>query len=288
MAKFSDRYGYTVPRNVFIIKDMPEEVVNVLCTALDNFRTILNNENYYRGVQCLTYDMIEEDVWTKFLNRYSRDRYTYNGHVHAVSIPYLRAEHHWYEKLNLLEFIICYLYDYAEFKDSYYSSIIDEFVQQINNEFERLYFGYRIINGEVTPITDNEEITEVSAALDDNTDNVRLHLFKALEQYSRRPEPDYRNSIKESISAVECLCREITGESTLDKAIPKLESSGVQLNAQFAMGLRNLYFYTNDKRTGIRHALMEDTYVPTEADAHYMLIICSAFVNYIRTLVAKR
>lgn len=47
-----------------------------------------------------------------------------------------------------------------------------------------------------------------------------MHLQEALEKLSPS-KSDYRNSIKESISAVECLCREITGESTLDKALKK-------------------------------------------------------------------
>lgn len=42
-----------------------------------------------------------------------------------------------------------------------------------------------------------------------------MHLNKALELYAQRPIEDYRNSIKESISAIEVYCREITGEKTL-------------------------------------------------------------------------
>lgn len=92
---------------------------------------------------------------------------------------------------------------------------------------------------------------------------------------------DYRNSIKESISAVECICREITGESTLDKSLKKIESKGVTFNSQMKKGLENLYYYTNDADTGIRHALMDDKNAPTADEAIFMLVSCSAFVNYL-------
>ena len=93
--------------------------------------------------------------------------------------------------------------------------------------------------------------------------------------------PDYRNSIKESISAVECVCREITGESTLDRALKNLENKGVNLNPRMKDGLKNLYFYTNDGSTGIRHALMDDKDAPTADEGIFMLVSCSAFVNYL-------
>ena len=41
------------------------------------------------------------------------------------------------------------------------------------------------------------------------------------------------------------------------------------------------YGYTNDKTTGIRHALMDDTNAPTADEAIFMLVSCSAFINYL-------
>ena len=44
-----------------------------------------------------------------------------------------------------------------------------------------------------------------------------------------------------------------------------------------------LYGYTNNPDTGIRHALIDDTNIPTSAEATYMLVTCSAFINYLNT-----
>jgi hypothetical protein len=43
-----------------------------------------------------------------------------------------------------------------------------------------------------------------------------------------------------------------------------------------------LYGYTYDKETGIRHAMINDSkYPPDFADAKFMLVACSALVNYL-------
>jgi hypothetical protein len=88
--------------------------------------------------------------------------------------------------------------------------------------------------------------------------------------------------LKESISAVEALCREITGESTLGDALRVWEKKGVKIPTFLKSGIEKLYTYTNDKRTGIRHSLMDDTESPTFDEAKFMLVTCSAFVNYIQ------
>lgn len=291
MNLFSERYGYVSPTDALMYEKMPIEVVNALCTEFDALERCLNEkeqdyERRYR--QNLTYTQLEEFVWTKYLNRFNRDMYSGRHKKSEVIIPYMRDDNiSWYKKLDMVEVVIATVRAFADSVDSVYHDSLKLFIGLVNDDFKRLFYGYRILDDLVTPITDEMEIEEIQKAIEKDTDNVHMHISKALEHYSKRPEPDYRNSIKESISAVECLCRTITGESTLDNAIPKLKNRGVKMNAQFENGLKSLYYYTNDKRTGIRHALMDESYFPTEADAHYMLIICSAFVNYIRSTLAS-
>jgi hypothetical protein len=42
-----------------------------------------------------------------------------------------------------------------------------------------------------------------------------------------------------------------------------------------------LYGYTSDAK-GIRHALLDDDEVVTFEEAKFMLVACSAFINYVR------
>jgi len=94
--------------------------------------------------------------------------------------------------------------------------------------------------------------------------------------------PNYRNPIKESISAVESLCNLITGrKDTLGDALKKLEAK-VVIHPALKKGFSSIYGYTSDA-DGIRHGLLEETNLDFE-DAKFMLVSCSAFVNY---LIAK-
>jgi len=51
------------------------------------------------------------------------------------------------------------------------------------------------------------------------------------------------------------------------------------LHSDLKHAFQKLYGYTNDSE-GIRHALMEEQTLDVE-DAKFMLVSCSAFVNYL-------
>ena len=53
----------------------------------------------------------------------------------------------------------------------------------------------------------------------------------------------------------------------------------VKLHPKLQEGFKALYGYTSDTH-GIRHALKDDA-TPDAEDAKFMLVSCSAFVNYL-------
>lgn len=136
----------------------------------------------------------------------------------------------------------------------------------------------------MTPITSKEEIESIEEAIENTKDNIKEHLNSALKHLADKESPNYRNSIKESISAIEALCRERTGSNTLGAAFKELEKSGIQLHPALKSSFEKLYVYTNDEKAGVRHALMDDTsdYAPTFHEAKFMLVACSALINYIK------
>lgn len=156
----------------------------------------------------------------------------------------------------------------------HYMAVVDNFVKILNSTFKRLDYAYRVVYDQIVEITDQEEIMAIEEAIR-QTSTVKIHLENALKHLSSRPKPDYRNSIKESISAVEALCREITGETTLGPALKALEKKGVRIPRFLRAGIEKLYIYTNDSKTGIRHALMDEAEVPTFDEAKFMLVTCS-------------
>ena len=106
---------------------------------------------------------------------------------------------------------------------------------------------------------------------------------KALHYLSDKETPDYRNSVKESLSAVEAFCYNYTKKVTLTDSLKVLDKKGV-LHNQLKDAFESLYYYSSAKNTGSRHgrAIEDNTFVPTYYEAKFMLVACSAFINYLR------
>lgn len=270
MALFSERYGYKKVSDVIIRERITPEIKNAICTCFDKLSRIFELAGYrYPTSLCVE---LEKHIWTNFLNQ----RLAYFGNYQSVSTNYIENhDDEWYSILDLIEFTIQYLYNYR--------NSAEHFIKLLNSEFERLNFAYRIVGREIIEITSKQEIKAIECAIDNSPCNIQIHLNSALEKYAQRPIGDYRNSIKESISAVEAFCREKTGENTLGKALKKLETRGLVIHSSLKSAFEKLYVYTNQEETGIRHALMDDeaNYTPTAEEALFMLISCSAFINYL-------
>jgi len=174
------------------------------------------------------------------------------------------------------------VYDFIEFIAKNYSdeNINKEFIEYCNKILENEASAYRFVKGNLTKITSEEELNEIEEALMLPYESVKLHIDNSLKLLSDRKNPDYRNSIKESISAVESLCKNIVDDpsATLGQSLNKIDKH-VDLHPALKLAFKKLYGYTNDK-DGIRHSLMDKDTIDFE-DAKYMIVSCSAFVNYV-------
>ena len=124
-----------------------------------------------------------------------------------------------------------------------------DYTKLFNARFEYHRIAYRIIDGQVTDITDEQERKAVEEAVQHST-----HITKALTLLSDRSNPDFENSIKESILAVEEVCKEITGKpkATLADCLRVIDDKA-PMHAAFKEALTKLYGYTSDEG-GIKHA----------------------------------
>lgn len=273
MALFSERYGYTKPSDIIIRERITPEVQNAICNCIDELIDKLNNVDSRLHSSENTFMVIENEIHVHYFNKL-KSTYKYCFSKKYFQDPQIA----WYIKLDILELILEYLKLISD-ENSWYNKVHSGFSRLLNFEFKRLNFGYRIVENQITEITSEHEIKTIENAIQENKDNIREHLSKALELYSKRPVADYRNSIKESISAVEAISRNITGENVLN--FKKMEEKGVAVPTVLRKAFECLYGYTNDKTTGIRHALMEDTNAPQAEEALFMLVSCSAFINYL-------
>lgn len=177
------------------------------------------------------------------------------------------------------------VYDFIEFISQVDCPVdVSKFRKFCNNMLERELSGYRFVDKTITEITAENELKEIEEAIKQSQktklSGVHSHLKTALIKLSDRKKPDYRNSIKESISAVESIAQIISQnhKAELGQALKIIEQS-VGLHGALKKGFMSIYGYTSDEG-GIRHAMLEESKVDFE-DAKYMLVSCSAFINYL-------
>lgn len=177
------------------------------------------------------------------------------------------------------------VYDFIEFVVQTYKIL--GLIELVNEVLERELSGFRLIDGLFTPVSEASEREAIESALAPGPfAGVQAHLHQALQHLASRDKPDYRNSIKESVSAIESAVCELSGnpKATLGDGLKILERGGKLHNA-LRNGFSAIYGYTSDA-DGIRHSMLEEVALD-EADAKFFLVSSAAFINYLKAKQAK-
>lgn len=276
MKSFSERMGLKKIRTEIQADSMDKALRNRLWNVLDF---------YYWTRGEFAYDEIYSEMQS-FLNKLMHHHYKEPVDI----LPSKWSQAHDLLKKRFFECEWFEVYDFIEFAGNNYpdAKANERFKKTCNDVLEKELSAYRFVGNQITKITPKEEITEIEEALATPLRSVRTHLEKALVLMSDRKTPDYRNSIKESISAVEAICRLIAKDekTTLGKALDIIETK-VGLHGALKRAFDSLYGYTSSAE-GIRHALglLEEPSLSFE-DAKFMLVSCSAFINYLVTKMGK-
>jgi len=206
MQKFSQRHGYSPLVNAF----QREAVDEPLRTKLWNILNIAIWDDYapfeYRlKEKSERITQLVRRLWFNFLNRdldslpEFRPDYGERGAYGVFKKYFFTCQ--WYEVYDFLEEIVT---DKSELLST-------KAREWINGELEIHNSAYRFVGEQIAEITNETEIGAIEEGLSDADAPARAHLATALRMLSDREAPDYRNSVKESISAVEAACRQVTG-----------------------------------------------------------------------------
>lgn len=275
--RFSERYGYKPVREIIQKESMDDNLRNGIWSL---FTIYLWNQVDYSSYQShgnINTSNLKTLITAYWLNFFKQPIDTipiqFETVLYKVRSSFFNCE--WHEIYSFIEET---LENYPrEFKKNK-----ELFTKELNNFLEKENSAYRIINNEITPITSEQEIQSIEDALKNTNQysGVQQHLNQALKLMSDRQNPDYRNSIKESISAVESICKIVTNEdkATLGKALKIIEDKH-GLHAALKGSLSQLYGYTSDA-DGIRHAMLEESNL-SYIDAKFMLVACTNFINYL-------
>lgn len=289
---FSDRNGIK-PVNVEIqLKDFDQRTRNQLGNMVSDLyakvyenNTYWENDNIQAFLRFVLGEIYSEPIDTR--------KYCNDDKVFAIINNTINQDDY-DDVLTLIESIIQYWDQYLkekvfEYYNPYngYSNI--SLYEYVNAIFEREYIGYRFVDEIIVPISDTYEIAAIQDALNSKYKPVYEHLSKANKFLADRESPDYENSIKESISAVEAICEILTGikgkEATLGKMLKKIEENGIKIHSGLKSAFNTLYGYTSDAN-GIRHAGDIGGKSSTFEEAKFMLVSCSAFINYLTAVSA--
>lgn len=275
--RFSERNGYVSIRNI-IQKD---SINTNLKNKLWNIIGLFIFQMYAKTIRTVRSNLIsgsnlDEFISTLFHSYFKQRTDQIPSHIETAidQIDKLFFQKYkWYEIYDLLEYFIS-TYPFIEQKK--------DFIFKLNQVLEEENSAYRIIDEQVIEITSEQEIQSIEEALENTNiySGVQQHLNQALQLMSDRQNPDYRNSIKESISAVESICKVVTADdkASLGQALKIIETR-YGLHEALKKSLSQLYGYTSDG-DGIRHALIEESNL-TYIDAKFMLVACTNFINYL-------
>ena len=284
--KFSERYGYKSVREFIQIESIDEALKNAIWSLLKLFYWDKAEYPSYPGATCRLCDETNKNLkslcdrlWFTYFKE-PLDLLSDDGSDVLSQLRGYYFDAEWYEIYDFVEFVANnYPIDYKETNK--------EFMSSCNTALEKEMSAYRFVDGLITRIAEEEEVKAIEQAIEEGEQLVTKHLRRSLELLSDRTNPDYRNSIKESISAVERLASHVTGENkgTLGQLLKKIEDQ-IDLHPAIKTAFSNMYGYTSDK-SGIRHALSDKEIVDFE-DAKYMLVTCSAFINYVQGKMRER
>jgi len=287
MDTFSQRFGFKPKKDIMQIESMDADLRNSLWNVLifsfwDKLKgsDLINYGNKRSSPEAHDIKVLVHLLWFSHFKR-TLDELSgfWKSDYELIKKKFFRCQ--WFEVYDFLEFIA---------KNYTNKPTLKSFINLCNEVLEREFSGYRFVGSTITPITSKIEIETIEKALtsEDKLMPTSTHIQTALICLSDKENPDYRNSIKESISAVESICCLISDDSkaTLGKALKVIKRERkVDLHPALGGAFNHLYGYTSDAN-GIRHALLDESNLDFE-DAKFMLVSCSAFINYLKGKAIK-
>jgi hypothetical protein len=261
---FAERFGFT--ERVVCTPADPLPIELRLALWNDYFQVAMEGTGRSAG-----FARLSVQIWTGEMN-YPIDDLSDRSpaEVHKWLKDAFRS-YDWIHVFNIIEFTFLHLT---------HDSFRNNLREKVNESLSDFSSPYRIIDNFFVSISDEEQVKEIDAALKIPLKPVREHLTNSL-RFLRDPSPTApRDSIRESIHAVESMCRLLTGDryATLGEALNKLKGK-IAIPEELEHSLHKLYGFTSNAQ-GVRHAIFDEANL-TLREARFMVVACSAFVTYL-------
>lgn len=261
-SSFSDRFGYrgaAVP--ITVREDATEDLRAAIVMLAENLG--LAPSTMRQSICGILLRAPDPSNWSEYPN--------ISGEVH-----YLIRSCPWYR-----------VYDIAE---EFYRDLLHRdpqnavtYQSRLNQFFEENGIGWQMDNGQIVArgseafqITPVQAIDKLQAA---GRPTAAREIHEALEDLSRRPQPDKTGSIQHAMAALECVLRDATGmqNKTLGQILSATRSSGQRLvPPPLDKALESLWGYASEMGRHLREGRE-----PSFEEAELVVIIAAAVSNYL-------
>jgi len=267
MELFSHRQGYKKIRDELQTDSFDQETSNKLWDIISAMITNANCKDLIQKFLKILY----VEVLNKTADATPK---MYLSTMLVKGTSYEELKFHWFEnftfnqKMDAIEILACVFNG---------MSIQKEF----NEKFKELLVPYRILeNRKIIKVDSEEEYKAIEQATKETG-----HIDKVAGLLFDRKNPDYRNSIKESILAVEEVCGAISGSSKDFKPCVDIIGKKMKMHEKFKDSLKNMYDFCSDEK-GVRHSGSTQSDIDFE-DAKFVLVFCSSAINYLKEKEVK-
>jgi len=268
---FSQRHEIGRPADGLISDSVPEALRNEVKWIL---------ERYFSG----SFDVIYDDVH-RLIGRYRK----VSDFLVSPDIRDNEARRHISEALDKAEWFA--FFDALEAVCQRLSRTKDKFANDINEAMRRHYMAYELRNCQFERVGTKLQDVVVAEARgvlrDPDLAGPNEHFLKAIGFFSRRPEPDKENCVKEAVAAVEGMARVLLSDHSipLSDGIKKIgKEKGVHRTLQKIF--EDLYAFRGDA-DGVAHGASGAGHQTTPAEAELALNVAGGLIVYLARLYGR-
>lgn len=261
-ASFSKRFGFKPEHEptITVRLDAPKELRGVVVLLADEFGI---TPEPLREIICrVLLKRPNSNNWSEYPNIDNENNQLLDGAV-------------WYKVYDIIEKVAAHL------ENTKGSSVSQEFSYKLNEFFIENGIGWKLVNGFLearNPEALEKSIKAAVQALDSAGSNTAQNeLHEALVDLSRRPSPDVTGAIQHSMAALECVFRDVVGNSkaTLGELLKKYPKI---IPPPLDQSLEKLWGYASECGRHLREGRE-----PEFSEAQLVVGICAAAVTYLVT-----
>lgn len=259
-APFSKRHGYRpTPKEITIRNSAPEELrMAILQIAVDVGMT----PTELREVVCRVL-------------RKRPDPYNWSDYPNVWNeIQELIMDCEWFKVYDIAEAIYSQL-------PRRLGRVGEEFMEQMNDFFVERGIGWQMVDGRIQtrgPETFEEVVKRAKEGLDTAAlPTAKSELHEALQDLSRRPEPDLTGAVQHAMAALECVAREISGDrkATLGDILKKHKEK-LNIPKPLDEAVSKSWGYASEMGRHIREGR-----IPTRRDVELIVGVSATIINYL-------